>query len=42
MAAYDDFYKRLTGRIAIRSITARFAIEALKSTTAYPVDTLAR
>jgi Lrp/AsnC family transcriptional regulator len=42
MAAYDDFYKRLTGRIAIHSITARFAIEALKSTTAYPVDTLAR
>lgn len=42
MDAYDAFYKRLTERVAIRSITARFAMEALKSTTAYPVDTVSR
>ena len=41
IAAYDAFYKRLTARVEIRSITARFAMEAVKSTTAYPVDTVA-
>jgi Lrp/AsnC family transcriptional regulator len=42
MEAYDDFYKRLTDRVAIKSITSRFAMEAMKSTTAFPLDTTSR
>ncbi|MFO1140904.1 MAG: Lrp/AsnC family transcriptional regulator [Amaricoccus sp.] len=42
MDGYDAFYKRLIERVAVRSITSRFAMEAVKTTTAYPVDTDAR
>lgn len=42
MPAYDDFYRRLTGAVQMKTVTTRFAMEALKSTTAYPVDTTTR
>ena len=37
MAAYDRFYKRLIGTIPLKNVTARFAMERIKSTTAYPM-----
>ncbi len=42
MAAYDTFYKRLTEAVEIKNVTSRFAMEAIKSTTAYPIDTMNR
>ena len=42
MPAYDAFYRRLTSIIHMKSVTTRFAMEALKATTAYPVDTTTR
>ena len=42
MAAYDAFYKRLTDRVPIKSLVSRFAMEAIKATTAYPIDTTTR
>ena len=42
MAAYDAFYKRLTNAVAIKSVISRFAMESIKSTTAYPIDTTTR
>ncbi|MBX9618659.1 MAG: Lrp/AsnC family transcriptional regulator [Hyphomicrobiales bacterium] len=37
MAAYDRFYKRLIGTIPLKNVTSRFAMERIKSTTAYPM-----
>ena len=42
MAAYDAFYKKLTGSVAMKAVVSRFAMEAIKSTTAYPIDTTTR
>ncbi len=42
MASYDQFYKRLTEAIFLKVVTSRFAMEALKSTTAYPIDVVRR
>ena len=39
MAAFDGFYKRLTDAVAIKNVTSHFAMERMKFTTAYPVDT---
>lgn len=39
MAAYDGLYKRLTDAIPIKNITSHFAMERMKFTTAYPIDT---
>lgn len=39
MAAYDRFYKALTDAVAIRNVTSQFAMESLRHTTAYPVNT---
>ena len=39
MEAYDQLYKRLTDAVPIRNITSHFAMERIKYTTAYPVDT---
>lgn len=39
MAAYDGFYKRLTEAVALKNVTSRFAMERIKATTAYPIDT---
>lgn len=37
MAAYDNFYKNLISMFALRNVSSRFAMERIKSTTAYPV-----
>jgi Lrp/AsnC family transcriptional regulator len=37
MAAYDSFYKRLIETGPLKNVTSRFAMERIKSTTAYPV-----
>ena len=39
MTALDAFYRRLTDRIAIKSLTTHVTLERLKFGTAYPVDT---
>ena len=39
MPAYDDFYKRLTDAVAIKNVTSHFAMERIRFSTAYPVDT---
>jgi len=35
MAAYDAFYKRLINAIPLKDVTSRFAMERIKSTTAF-------
>lgn len=42
MAAFDRLYKRLTDAVPIKNVTSHFAMERMKFTTAYPVDTLSR
>jgi len=37
MGAYDQFYRRLIGAIPLKNVTSRFAMERIKSTTAYPL-----
>ncbi|AWD22880.1 Lrp/AsnC family transcriptional regulator [Fuscovulum blasticum] len=39
MAAFDMLYKRLTDAVPIKNVTSHFAMERMKFTTAYPVDT---
>lgn len=39
MAAYDRFYRALTDAVAIKNVTSQFAMERLRHTTAYPVNT---
>jgi Lrp/AsnC family transcriptional regulator len=39
MAAYDDFYRRLTDAVPIKNLTSHFAMERLRHSTAYPVNT---
>ena len=34
---YDRFYKQLIAAIPLKNVTSRFAMERIKSTTAYPV-----
>lgn len=42
MMAFDRLYKRLTDAVPIKNVTSHFAMERMKFTTAYPVDTLSR
>ena len=35
MPAYDSFYKRLIGVVSLKTVTSRFAMERIKSETAY-------
>ncbi len=37
MADYDEFYRRLIGEVPLKNVTSRFAMERVKSTTAYPL-----
>ncbi len=37
MAQYDDFYRRLIASVPIKDVTSRFAVERVKSTTAFPL-----
>jgi Lrp/AsnC family transcriptional regulator len=39
MASYDDFYRRLTDAVPIKNLTSHFAMERLRHSTAYPVNT---
>lgn len=36
--AYDAFYKRLIGAVALKNVSSRFSMERVKSTTALPLD----
>ena len=36
--AYDDFYKRLIGKVALFDVSSSFAMEQIKYTTALPLD----
>jgi Lrp/AsnC family transcriptional regulator len=38
IAAYDAFYKRLIGKIALSDVSSSFAMEQIKYTTALPLD----
>jgi Lrp/AsnC family transcriptional regulator len=38
MAAYDRFYKKLITAIPLKNVTSRFAMERIKSTTAYTLS----
>jgi len=38
MAAYDRFYKRLIETIPLKNVTSRFAMQRVKSTTAYALN----
>jgi Lrp/AsnC family transcriptional regulator len=42
MAAFDALYKRLTEAVPIKSVTSHFAMERMKFTTCYPVNTVTR
>jgi Lrp/AsnC family transcriptional regulator, cysteine-sensing transcriptional activator len=37
MADYDDFYRRLIAGVPLKNVTSRFAMERVKSSTAYPL-----
>ena len=37
MGEYDDFYRRLIAEVPLKNVTSRFAMERVKSTTAYPL-----
>ena len=39
MASFDALYKRLTDAVPIKNVTSHFAMERMKFSTAYPVDT---
>ncbi len=39
MPAYDLLYRKMTDAVAIKNVTSHFAMERMKFTTAYPVDT---
>ena len=40
MAEYDDFYRRLIDQVPLKNVTSRFAMERVKSTTAFPLQSL--
>lgn len=37
MAEFDEFYRRLIAEVPLKNVTSRFAMERVKSTTAYPL-----
>lgn len=42
MSAFDRLYRRLTDALSLKNVTSHFAMERIKSTTAYPIETAAR
>jgi Lrp/AsnC family transcriptional regulator len=42
MAAFDSLYKQLTDAVPIKNVTSHFAMERIKFSTSYPVDTVNR
>jgi Lrp/AsnC family transcriptional regulator len=41
MAAFDAFYRNLIATVPLKNVTSQFAMERVKSTTAYPLDVTA-
>jgi len=39
MAAFDEFYKRLTEQLDLKNVTSQFSMERMKVTTALPINT---
>ena len=39
MAEYDEFYRRLIADVPLKNVTSRFAMERVKHTTAFPLET---
>ena len=37
MAAFDDFYRKLIAAVPLKNVTSLFAMERVKSTTAFPL-----
>jgi Lrp/AsnC family transcriptional regulator len=37
MSEYDGFYRALIAAVPLKNVTSRFAMERVKSTTAYPL-----
>ncbi len=37
MAEFDDFYRQLIAEVPLKNVTSRFAMERVKSNTAYPL-----
>jgi Lrp/AsnC family transcriptional regulator len=37
IAGYDAFYKKLIGKVPLKNVTSRFAMEKIKSTTTLPI-----
>lgn len=37
MAEFDEFYRRLIAEVPLKNVTSRFAMERVKSNTAYPL-----
>jgi len=42
MSAFDRLYRHLTDALSLKNVTSHFAMERIKSTTAYPIETAAR
>lgn len=42
VGAFDEFYKRLTTMVKVKSCSSLFVLERLKATPGYPVDTTTR
>ena len=42
MARFDSFYKHLTSEIGLKSVTSKFTMETIKTTTAFPINTSER
>ena len=42
MARYDAFYKHLTSQIGLKTVTSKFTMETMKTTTAFPINTADR
>lgn len=40
MASFDDFYRRLTARLDLKNVTSQFAMERVKASTAFPINTV--
>ena len=40
MEAFDDFYLHITKTLLCRNVTSKFSMERIKTTTAYPVNTV--
>ena len=38
MAAFDAFYRRLIEAVPLKNVSSHFAMERVKSTTAFPID----